>query len=105
MSEFEDARKNVQESLRSRLADALIEKKRDPDRAAEAIVSFVFRREELPGEEQRYEWYYARRNLALNIADGWLSNYLADLSPADAMEESIQTYIRKTYGSNFDKIG
>lgn len=106
MNEFEKSRDEIERAVRGILADEMIGHKLDPQTASTAIIAYVFRDPQTPPEEQRYEWFYTRRKLALSIAEGWKANVLPGLA-ADApasgasVEGSIQAYLRDTYGANY----
>lgn len=105
MEDFQKTRQQVEEAIRSLVSAEMISQRLDPELAVRAITDFVLRKEEMPAEETRYEWFYARRGLAVSIAEGWKANYLPEIKDAGDVAASIATYVRRTYGSNFDRIG
>ena len=105
MDDFDTTRQQVHEAIRTVLVPEMIERRLDPEPAIEAILGFVLRKEDMPGEETRYEWFYSRRGLAVNIAEGWKANYLPQLKEPTSVTDSIHTYVRNTYGTNYELIG
>lgn len=105
MDDFEKTRQQIEDAIRNLLAPSMIERRLDPNVAIGSILDFVLRREDMPGEETRYEWFYARRGRAVSIAEGWKTNYLPEIKDSGAIHDSILTYIRKTYGTNFHRVG
>ena len=63
------------------------------------ISEFIMNKAMKINEENRYEAYFALVGKAVAIAQGWKQNYAKEIKTRAGSLESIQSYIKNTYGS------